>query len=165
MATVNLTEFDGKDIKNICGNGYDSPSDNHCAHFVCHALDLDFGYTCKKAKGGSGNAANLRVHELFAQCPKVGKWADRPPGIVLAFVTAAGNVKLATKTMSNVPNKHVGIFVDPFIWNYHNKLDKVSKETVTAFESRFKTAYGNSATLFFGCLPTGSNMVIVGPSA
>jgi hypothetical protein len=67
--------------------------------------------------------------------------------------------------MSNVPNKHVGIFVDPFIWNYHNTIDQVSKETVTNFESRFKTAYGKSAALFFGCLPTGSNMVIVGPAA
>jgi hypothetical protein len=163
MATVNLTALDGLDIKNICGNAYDSPAHNHCAHFVCHALDLDFGYTCKKATGGSGNAANLRVHELFAKCPKVGKWADKPAGIVLAFVTAAGNVQLATKTMANVPKKHVGIFVDPFIWNYHNTADKVSKETVSAFESRFKTVYGNSATLFFGTLPPGSNMVTVGP--
>jgi hypothetical protein len=159
MATVNLTDFDGLDIKNICGNGYDSPTENHCAHFVCHALDLDFGYTCKKAKGGLSSAANLRVHELFAKCPKVGKWADKPAGVVLAFVTAAGNVQLAAHTMSNVPNKHVGIFCNLYIWNYHNAFDKVAKETVGAFESRFKVAYGKSAALFFGTLPTGSNTV------
>lgn len=65
MATVNLAAYDGPDIiGGICGNGYHNPSHNHCARFVGHALNLGFGYTCNKATGGSGDAADLRVRCL-----------------------------------------------------------------------------------------------------
>jgi hypothetical protein len=166
MATVNLAPFEGLNIDRICGNEFTDPGQNHCAHLVCHWLNLGFGYTCRSAGRPNADGANLRVHELFARCPRVGRWADKPAGTVLAFVTAAANVQLkAPHQMVNVPNKHVGIFVDPYIWNYDNTGDKVWKETVPVFEQRFRTKYGSTATLFFGTFPAGANTVTVGATS
>src|SRR5438045_7843337 len=91
-----LDAYLGKAIGAICGNHYDSPADNHCAHFVGHAMGYGFRYTCRQQSGGSSPGASIRVHELFAQCPRVGHWADLPATTVhgLVFVTDAKHVDL-----------------------------------------------------------------------
>ena len=100
---MNLEDIVGKTISDFCGNGFTDSDDNHCAHFVCHALNLDFPYNCKIHTGGSENGANLRVQEIFAQCPKVGEWEnadlDRRQ---LIFVTNKSNVNIEKKEIKNV---------------------------------------------------------------
>ena len=36
----------GKSIGQICNNGFNSPSQNHCAHFVSHVLGIQLGTLC-----------------------------------------------------------------------------------------------------------------------
>ena len=103
-----LNKYLGKNISAICGNGYTAPDNNHCAHFVSHAMEYTFGYTCKAASvGAKAAAANLRVHEVFARCPTVGRWADKPAPLLvcLVFVTASSHVNVAMKAMTNVSSK------------------------------------------------------------
>src|SRR5262245_522768 len=97
-------------IADFCSNKFVAATDNHCAHFVCHALELDAGYDCKMYMNGSHPGAGIRVQELFAICPEVGRWNDAPQGMKIVFVTDKGNVDLAAHSMRNVPKKHVGIF-------------------------------------------------------
>ena len=33
-----LNAYIGRNINTICGNGYTNAADNHCAHFISHAL-------------------------------------------------------------------------------------------------------------------------------
>ena len=62
-----LNSYVGKNISEICLNGYANNNDNHCAHFVSHILNLHFSLTCdqmvpESAKQSVG--ANIRVHEV-----------------------------------------------------------------------------------------------------
>ena len=158
-----LDSFLGKNIDQICGNGFVAPDINHCAHFVAHALNLDLGHTCRKQMGGHKPGAALRVQELFAECPEVGVWQvranDKP---VLAFVTAKANVNLGQKQMANVPKKHVGIFSGGRIFHYSNGTDKVVADTPEDFHRKFKTTYRDpNLGMWFGTLP-GSGLGLVG---
>jgi hypothetical protein len=66
--TADLEAFLGKDIKDICGNGFGDANLNHCAHFVSHATGLTFSFNCAQMTGGHKPPGNIRVHEVFAQC-------------------------------------------------------------------------------------------------
>jgi hypothetical protein len=156
---TNVASFLGKPIDDICGNGFDDHGDNHCAHFVSHVLHLAFGVTCKGLTGGSQAAANVRVQEIFPECPEVGNWP--PPagsGPVLIFVTKATNVNLATKTMRNVPKKHIGIFENGQVFNYSNTQEKVVSQTVPAFKTAFNAAYGGPQGYFWGTFPSAGTL-------
>jgi hypothetical protein len=45
LTASNLAWYEGKHISDICLTGFHRNA-NHCAHFVSHALELAFGYTC-----------------------------------------------------------------------------------------------------------------------
>jgi len=93
MVTVQtLDSYLGKHIRDICGNGYVNDSDNHCAHFVSHVLNLKFGATCHMLGNGKGPAANVRVQEVFGRCSKAGTWESRASTLpmCLVFITNAG---------------------------------------------------------------------------
>ncbi|MBK8068083.1 MAG: hypothetical protein IPK27_10765 [Rhodanobacteraceae bacterium] len=66
----------GHAISQFCANGFADPAQNHCAHFVGHVLAVDTGYDCRTHTGKAGQGACLRVHELFAHCPRVGYFED-----------------------------------------------------------------------------------------
>ena len=142
----------GQSIGEICQNGYTSALDNHCAHFVSHVLGYQFGVTCRTMGTGKGPAATLRVHELFPKCQKVGVWSLRPASfnIGLVFMTRASNVNLATRTMANVPRKHVGIFLDGFVWHYSNVQQKVVRQLPAHFSQHYPAP---DNAMFFGTLP------------
>lgn len=162
---TDVASFLGKPIDDICGNGFDSHNLNHCAHFVSHVLHLAFGMTCKELTNGSHAAANVRVQEVFAECPEVGNWP--PPagsGPVLIFVTKATNVNLATKTMQNVPKKHIGIFEDGQVFNYSNTKEKVVSQTVPAFKTAFNAAYGGPQGYFWGTFPSAGVLEAMVPA-
>lgn len=151
---MSLEETVSKTISDFCGNLYTGAETNHCAHFVSHYLNLQFGMNCRKLTGRNKEAANVRVHEVFAQCPQVG-WLEswNGSGQVLVFVTRKTNVTLSTKTMQNVPKKHIGIYDGTHIYHYGNTLDKVVRQTVNQFKQSFQSAYGGDLGFYFGTVP------------
>ena len=142
----------GQEITRICTIGYTNRADNHCAHFVSHVLGYQFGFTCRGMVVGQGTPGTIRVQELFARCPTVGDWATKPATVIqgLVFITRASNVNLATKTMTNVPRKHVGIFIGGNIWHYSNTRDQVVKQTPAQFANHY-AAPDNA--MFYGEAP------------
>jgi len=110
------------------------------------------GMVTTDAKGRIGVC--IRVHELFAACPEVGLY-DEMPAVkstagVFVFVTAKSAVNLTTKTMTNIPKKHVGIALNGNIWHYSNTKDKV----VTASPESFRKHYsGQTSGLYYGTFP------------
>lgn len=150
---MKLSETLGKTISDFCKNKFTGTDENHCAHFVCHVLELDSGYDCKTHKNGSNSGACIRVHELFAECPQVGKWDNTLQGINIVFVTDKSNVDLDAHKMRNVPKKHVGIFSDGHVYHYSNTQDIVVRQTPKDFLARFQGTYGGNQGLFFGTLP------------
>jgi hypothetical protein len=147
-----LSRFLGKSIADICQNGYIRDADNHCAHFVSHALGYRFGVTCQMMGSSAGPAANLRVQEIFPRCSRVGVWSLRPASlsVCLVFITRASNVNLAGKVMANVPRKHIGILVGGFVWHYSNSQRMVVKQTPPQFSTHY-AAPDNA--MFYGSLP------------
>ena len=170
--TTNLTRlmldsYLGKNISEICPHGFDDAELNHCAHFVCHVMNVSAGsVTCSKMSServAGRIGACIRVHELFAACSVVGKYdatLDKLSGGVFVFVTADSAVNLKTKSMTNIPKKHVGIALDGNIWHYSNTEDKVVTATPEAFRKHYKSQvnglyYGDfsaqSIPSSFGC--------------
>lgn len=150
----------GKSIDRICPNSFHDLTHNHCAHFVSHMLGFDFSFTCREFKGGSKAGGNIRVHELFARCPRVGPWDEAPLGSgkpLIAFVTRRDVVDVGRKMMENIPQKHVGIYHDGHIYHYSNTPDKVVKWTPEKFLEVFEGVYDGRQGLFFGTLP-GSDL-------
>lgn len=142
----------GKSIGQICGNGYASPLDNHCAHFVSHVLGYSFGVTCRVMGTGRAPGASIRVQELFPKCQTVGVWALRPASFrtCLVFITKSTNVNLSTRVMANVPRKHVGIYTNGSIWHYSNAQHQVVRQTPAQFSQHYPSP---DNAMFFGSLP------------
>jgi hypothetical protein len=154
MPNRDVSVFTGQSIDQICENGFHDAALNHCAHFVSHFLTLDFSTNCADLKGTSKPAANVRVHEVFEKCPKVGKWEDADLArSQLMFVTRAGNVDLAAKTMVNIPKKHIGVFQDGKVYHYSNSADRVVADTPAQFMTKFNAVYGPGQGYFFGWFP------------
>lgn len=152
---ADMSTFLGKNINRICDNRFHANDANHCAHFVSHATGLEFSYNCRDYQGGHKPGANIRVHEIFAECPRVGRWEDANAAVdQLIFVTRKDVVNIATKTMQNIPQKHIGVYQNGFVFHYSNTDDKVVKQTVSDFYARFQAAYSGDQGLFFGELPT-----------
>jgi peptidoglycan hydrolase-like protein with peptidoglycan-binding domain len=155
-----LATYEGLHISDICtAVRFVDDAQNHCAHFVNHVLGFDEPLTCGRLVGRPGAAANIRVHETFAKCPSVGAFEDKPAlGACFAFVTLRSAVDLATRTMTNVPKKHIGIFCDGEIWHYANAKRKVVRETPEVFARHFA---GSGFALFFGTFPSGTQALLV----
>jgi hypothetical protein len=162
---AHLDSLIGKSIDTICPNNFHSSSDNHCAHFVSHAIGISFSFNCVEFKGGSHTGANIRVHEVFSKCPKVGVWngVDLSKD-QLVFVTKKNNVNVQTKTMINIPQKHIGILSGGHVYHYSNTNEKVVKWTPEKFFSVFETAYSGEQALFWGSFPLHDLDLKVDPS-
>lgn len=154
LTLATLNSYLGLHIRDICPVGFASDNDNHCAHFVSHVLGLSFGMTCRAMVSGFGAEASIRVQEIFARCLSVGAWADLPYPLFsgLAFITNASNVNLRTKTMTNVPRKHVGVFFGATtdIWHYSNSRRQVVRQQPSAFSNHY-AAPDNAR--FWGAVP------------
>lgn len=147
-----LSVHEGKTIADFCEVGYTDGSLNHCAHWVSHVLGYAYDTTCrnmKTPKDKSAKGAMIRVHEVFARCPEVGNWSDKPTNLTwcLAFVTAKNNVDVSKKKMANVPKKHIGIFDGTNVWHYSNTKDKVVKVSPADFQKHYS---GSDIAVFYG---------------
>ena len=160
LGTLSLTKaFIGKGMSEICPSGYAKTSNNHCAHFVGHALDITVGLTCHgmaDRKKRKGERASLRVHEIFASCPQVSEYdMSMKTGRGLMFVSGKSNFKTkgGTTELRNVPKKHIGVFLNGTIWHYSNSRNKV----ITQTPEQFIKHYSNQKNaLWFGTLPQGA---------
>lgn len=154
LSESTLRGYLGKHIRDICPIGYAADTDNHCAHFVSHVLGYQYGATCRTMKNGQGTPASIRVQELFPRCVSVGTWDQLPVPLFwgLVFITRASNVNLNTKTMQNVPRKHVGIFYGGArtIYHYSNSRRQVVCQSPEEF-SRHYSAPDNA--MFWGAAP------------
>ncbi len=156
----------GKSIDKICPNNFHTFSANHCAHFVSHMTDLRFPFNCKEFKGGNNAPGNIRVHEIFAQCPKVGTFEDRPlDRPVLVFVTRKDVVDLGCKRMANIPQKHIGVLYDGFIYHYSNSNDQVVRWPPEKFFDTFQRVYNGDQGLFYGIIPNSDLQLRVDTNA
>ena len=146
-----LSGYLGKSIGQICQNGYVRDADPHGAHFVAHVLGYTFGTTCQMMGSAHGPTANVRVHEIFPRCARVGVWSLRPSTLstCLVFVTHASHVTLGSKAMANVRRSHIGIFSDGFVWHYSNRQRKVVKQTPAQFAHHYATP---DNAMFYGSL-------------
>jgi hypothetical protein len=43
LTSADLQNFESQGPDFFCNTGLVTPSQNHCAHFVCHAIDLKVG--------------------------------------------------------------------------------------------------------------------------
>lgn len=149
-----IESFVGKPIDDICNNGFTSHRLNHCAHFVSHALGLTFPYTCAHQTGGNAPRANLRVHEIFAQCSKVARYnQENTAHPLLIFVTREKNVNLATGKMGNIPQKHIGILLERQVYHYSNSQEKVVRWSPQKFHDTFERIYSGKQGLYVGDVP------------
>ena len=73
----------------------------------------------------------------------------------LVFITNANNVNLQTKTMVNVPRKHVGIYYNGTIWHYSNSRHQVVSQTPEAFSNHYPAP---SNAMFYGTVPFVLNL-------
>jgi hypothetical protein len=156
ISPIELQTYVGKTIADICTNNFSSPSQNHCAHFVSHALGIKLGMLCgdmtfKTRKTG----ASIRCDELYNRLISRGPWEDKPAfadGLMI-FVTSAKNV--VSGAMTNIPQKHVGIHYGGRVFNFSNSQRKVVVDaSVELFHAKFKNAYaGSDISLFYGAAP------------
>lgn len=162
MATLSerLEGYLGKNIDKICDNRFHDPAANHCAHFTGHALGLTSSYNCVDYKGGSKPGSNIRVHETFGHCSKVGLWANADLAKTqLCFVIRKDMVNLATKVMQNIPQKHIGVFHEGWVYHYSNGRDQVVKQRPADFLATFQATYDGDQGLFFG-IPSAINLAL-----
>ncbi len=100
----------------------------------------------------------IRVHALFNN-NLTGKTRldvtdfTKAPISSLIFVTKSGNLQDGVNAMGNIPNKHVGVIKNGFVYHYGNSKDQVRKDTVPAFVTGMKTAYGGGVTFVTTDLP------------
>ena len=147
-----LDSYVGKSIDGICPNGYTTNADHHSAHFLSHVLGYHFGVTCQMMSGARTTGPTIRVQDLLLRCRSAGVWSLRPASLstCLVFITRAANVNLAAKSISQGPRRHVGIYMNGFIWHYSSTRQQVIKEV----PSQFKLYYPSSDNaMFYGSLP------------
>lgn len=135
-----LKDYEGYSMRDICPHGFDSTRENHCAHFVSHVLQLDFGATCTRLVGRRGaiGGANVRVQEVFGRCPATREVLECPTaGIGLIFVSAKRNFRGKPTRLRNVPKKHIGIGIDGIIWHYSNTRNEVVRQPFSRFLFHF----------------------------
>ncbi len=148
-----LTGLVGARIGTICPNGYDDPSASHCAHFVSHVVGFNYGCTCQELTGGFGEAACVRVHEIFEHCGRVGPWKDRlDRSPCLAFVCRPAAFDFTSKRLLNIPNKHIGIFCNNHVFHYSSRQQAVVMKSVLAFVKYLEEIYGDKQLLAYGSL-------------
>jgi hypothetical protein len=155
LVTATLDNFVGKSIGEICSNHFTDAHQNHCAHFVSHALGLKLGMLCGDVKFTTKHTgASIRCDELYNGLLNKGPWKDRPPGAgaVLIFVVSARNIR--NGQMIATPQKHVGIFFHGAVYNFSNTHHKVVRDaSVDAFHIKFKHLYhGGDISLYYGVL-------------
>lgn len=163
LTTALLDEYVGLSIEKICPLKFGTNGDdhNHCAHFVGHVLKLNSsvasGLTCAgmvwAGKKNPTAGALIRVDDIFNGCVNI----DEPnPLGCLAYYTLPGNIK-ADGTMGSMRQKHVGICIEGYVYNYGNTNDKVRKDRV----GDLAALYGKKTITLYTKLPMSHTVLTV----
>lgn len=136
-----IESSEGKHISQFCDESLaKKDGENQCAHYVAHILGLQYGALCDVASSGSvldDSLASIKVHEIFNYVQRKGYWSFRPAEdeLCLAFLTMRYGIRDTGDNleMSNIPYKHIGIFLKGRIYNYSNPNDRVHVETPQEF--------------------------------
>jgi hypothetical protein len=152
ITAQHLDSYLGQSIGAICPNGYAAQAEKHSAHFVSHVLGYNFGVTCQMMGNGRAPGATIRLQDLFSRCRSAGVWSLRPASLAtcLVLITRAANVNLAAKSISNTPRKHIGIYMNGFIWHYSTSRQQVIKETPSQFKLHYPSP---DNAMFYASLP------------
>ena len=148
-----LQAYVGKDISEICGNHFASPSYNHCAHFVSHVLEIKSGMLCgDMAYKSRRTGGSIRCDEIYNNLDETGPWGRRPPERDGIFIFVISARHMDHDIMMNVPQKHVGIYHSGKVFNFSNGKHRVVVDnSVTEFHSKFKRIYtGGDISLYYG---------------
>jgi hypothetical protein len=145
----------GQRMGDICNNHYDTPAENHCAHFVSHALGISTGLLCGSLTANvaaRNTGATVRCNELFNNLPVRGAWASRPLNRMplLVFVTFTQNV--AGNLMGMMPSKHVGIVFAQNVYNFSNtnhivRFDESPEKFFNRMSDTYKRAHPRNGDL------------------
>ncbi len=165
LTAAGLDTFKGKDIGEICACGYDATKDNHCAHFVSHALELNdslhIGLTCATMtnKGtklkAKGVGACLRVNEVFNFCDNIPVPDESG---CLIYITKLANMEKDGK-MGQMSQKHMGIYFNKEVWHYSNTDQEVKRWTKDEWVSKLDAHYGKHTTVKYTVIPEGANFL------
>jgi|HubBroStandDraft_1064217.scaffolds.fasta_scaffold03954_2 hypothetical protein len=153
IAASTLDAYLGKSIGQICGNRYTTPHESHCAHFVCHALEIKIGTLCGDMQWKTRHtAATLRVNELYNGLANRGPWDQRPSKSKTQIVFVIRKAYMTHNIMQLVDQKHVGIYLNGAVYNYSNSHHRVVKdESDQAFYKKFDELYaGDDIALYYG---------------
>lgn len=131
-----LDKFVGEGIEKICPLKFGKTGDghNHCAHFVGHAMKLNNsatnGFTCAgmvyAGKKSPEAGAVIRVNDIYNICIDI----DEPDPLgCLAYYTLPTNID-KDGFMGTMSQKHVGICLGGYVYNYGNSKDAVRKDKV-----------------------------------
>lgn len=168
VATPGLDRYVGKSVEDFCEFHYGKIDDdeNHCAHFVCHAVGIQVGRTCESLLEWKQKSANIkagmlatakgytvRVNELYNSLTDKGDWAKKNADPCLIFATLPSNITSDRSTMGSQPRKHVGYFASGTVWHYGNTDDEVKKDPIDFFQQKFKNNYGATVIFLYGSLP------------
>ncbi|MEL6328570.1 MAG: hypothetical protein AAFR38_02820 [Planctomycetota bacterium] len=156
LSTGLLDSWLGMSMSDICTHGYDANNLNHCAHFVSHAMGLTFGCTCTRLVRSDSPmpGANVRVHEIFAQCRDPFELNHSPRDANhLVFVSGERNFSSRPQRMRNVPRKHIGIGFGGMVWHYSNTRDRVEKQPISAFLRHYR---GQRNAVWMATAPAGA---------
>ncbi len=157
LSNTLLNSYQGKPIDDICMNGYTDHDGNHCAHFVSHVLNLDFGATCRNLVVSNkrvAEGANVRVHEIFGRCSRVHEFISCPTLVSgLIFVSEHINFRGTPTRLRNIPKKHIGLIYNGSIWHYSNTRNQVIVQNMAQFIDHYQNQRNS---LWFGEIPPGA---------
>jgi hypothetical protein len=165
QAVPGIDRYVGKSVEAFCPFHYGKVKDaeNHCAHFVCHALGIQVGTTCESLlswpatqvylkegipKGTKGYT--VRVNELYNSLKKKGNWKAGKADPCLIFATRSSNISLDRQKMGTESKKHVGYYANGEVWHYGNTEDVVKRDTLADFQAKFRKSYGSTVLFLHG---------------
>jgi hypothetical protein len=161
LTAADLVKFEGKGPEDWCTTGLITQDQNHCAHFVCHAIGLKAGRPlCGDMQYKSRNTGvTIRVNDVFNYCTTEGflDAGDSVPaimaGISAFFVVAtiSGNLEDAGGAiiMHDNPRKHIGIYINGKVWNFSNRRHYVVCDTLDEFTTKMRKAYGSTTRFLY----------------
>jgi len=159
--SINLDKYLGQSVIDFCGKyGSVGDSENHCAHFVSHVLQLRIpgARLCSNVAGTSDSYDDrrkgycVRVNQVFNSCNKRARWDDRSLPVGVCFVVATLEANIVSEdplTIGDMSKKHIGFYSGGQVYNYGNANDKVRTTSL----ADFKRHYGAKTILLKADLP------------
>ena len=159
--SINLDGYLGKTVVDFCGKyGSKGDSENHCAHFVSHVLQLRIpgAALCSNVGGSSYTYEErrtgfcVRVNQVFNSCANRARWDDKnlPSDVCFVVATLEANIESSNPlTIGSMSKKHIGFYSGGHVYNYSNTADAVRKTPL----ADFKRHYGANTILLKADLP------------